>query len=161
MTSVALLMLYEDALCHLDTPVDEFLPEFADPQVMVPSATSVDQIHVRGPANPPPSANPHIKAYLQLQRRATCAGDGRPEAGFRQQAGGSGDDQEAGDLPLAFEPGTRWNYGVSTDVIGRVVEDLRHAARPLLSGAYPRSIGHDGHRLRRRRTSRAALPPAM
>ncbi len=26
------------------------------------------------------------------------------------------------ELPLGFEPGSRWNYGVSTDVLGRVVE---------------------------------------
>jgi CubicO group peptidase (beta-lactamase class C family) len=32
-------------------------------------------------------------------------------------------------LPLLFQPGTEWNYGVSTDVLGRVVEVA--AGRPL------------------------------
>ena len=32
-------------------------------------------------------------------------------------------------LPLVFQPGTEWNYGVSTDVLGRLVEVL--AGKPL------------------------------
>jgi len=27
-----------------------------------------------------------------------------------------------GRLPLAYQPGTTWQYGVSTDVLGRVIE---------------------------------------
>ena len=29
---------------------------------------------------------------------------------------------KVGNIPLAFEPGTRWMYGLNTDVLGRVVE---------------------------------------
>ena len=29
---------------------------------------------------------------------------------------------KVGDIPLAFEPGTKWMYGLNTDVLGRVVE---------------------------------------
>ena len=43
-TSVALLMLFEEARCHIDTPVDEFIPEFADRQALIEGAVSLDQV---------------------------------------------------------------------------------------------------------------------
>jgi CubicO group peptidase (beta-lactamase class C family) len=42
-TSTALMMLYERGLLHLDDPVAEFIPAFADVQVLVPDAERPDQ----------------------------------------------------------------------------------------------------------------------
>lgn len=42
-TAVALLMLYEEARVHLDDPVEAYLPEFKDMQLLIPGATSLDQ----------------------------------------------------------------------------------------------------------------------
>jgi CubicO group peptidase (beta-lactamase class C family) len=42
-TSTALMMLYERGLLHLDDPVAEFIPAFADVQVLVPDAERADQ----------------------------------------------------------------------------------------------------------------------
>ena len=51
------------------------------------------------------------------------------------------------ELPLLFQPGTEWNYGVSTDVLGRVVEvHLRAAARRVPRRARARPARHDRHR---------------
>ena len=33
--------------------------------------------------------------------------------------------ERLGKVPLAFQPGTVWHYGLSTDVLGRVIERLR------------------------------------
>ena len=58
-------------------------------------------------------------------------------------------------LPLLFQPGTEWNYGVSTDVLGRVVEvAVGHAARPRSStSGSSRPLKHGRHRLLRRATT--------
>ncbi len=59
-------------------------------------------------------------------------------------------------LPLLFQPGTEWNYGVSTDVLGRLVEvvsgqTLDEFFRTRIFGP----LGHDRHRLLRARGRRS------
>ncbi|CAN0513398.1 unnamed protein product, partial [Discosporangium mesarthrocarpum] len=41
-TSVALMMLYEKGLFHLDDPLEDFIPAFKDMQVLRPQARSID-----------------------------------------------------------------------------------------------------------------------
>jgi CubicO group peptidase (beta-lactamase class C family) len=123
-TSVALLMLYEDGLVHLDDPVDQFVPEFRDVRVLVQGATRIDQAekakvrmtlhhlltHTSGLTY---SFNEGVLAREMLDRRLD----------FSVREGDLADTvKRLSELPLAFEPGQRWNYGVSTDVLGRVVE---------------------------------------
>ncbi len=43
-TTVALLMLYEEGLLHLDDPLAVFLPDFAEPTVLRDGATGLDQV---------------------------------------------------------------------------------------------------------------------
>lgn len=42
-TAVALMMLYEEARLHLDDPVEAYLPEFKNRQLLISGATSLDQ----------------------------------------------------------------------------------------------------------------------
>ncbi len=57
--------------------------------------------------------------------------------------------QKLGRLPLMFEPGTTWEYSMSTDVLGRVVEvGFRQIARRFLRRADHRPARHARHRLR-------------
>ncbi|MDJ0610315.1 MAG: serine hydrolase domain-containing protein, partial [Kiloniellales bacterium] len=129
--SVALLMLYEDALCHLDTPVDEFLPELADRQVLVSGAVAIDQVQPAGTRLTLHHLLTHTSGFTYGFNEGLL-----PKA-MRDRGVNFSD--KTGDLaamvgklsalPLAFEPGRRWNYGVSTDVIGRVVEVI--SGRPL------------------------------
>lgn len=136
-TSVALLMLYEDALCHLDTPLDEFLPEFAEMEVLISGAERIDQTrpaetrltlhhlltHTSGMTY---GFNEDLLGATMTEQRISFAP--RRPAGVDGFGPGEGDEdladmvRQLSDLPLAFEPGSRWNYGVSTDVLGRVVE---------------------------------------
>ena len=41
-TSLAIMMLLERGLFHLDASVSEFIPEFSDMQALVPGATSIE-----------------------------------------------------------------------------------------------------------------------
>ena len=123
-TSVALLMLYEDALIHLDTPVEDIIPEFADRHVLIEGATSIDQVrpattqmtvhhlltHTSGLTY---SFNEGVLAEEMLERKLD----------FSVKEGDLANTvSRLAELPLAFDPGARWNYGVSTDVVGRIVE---------------------------------------
>ena len=123
-TAVALMMLYEEARVHLDDPVEVFLPEFKDRQVLIPGATSLDQCF---PAKTKMTIR-HLLTHtsglsygIQLgllaeayakQKLGIGFGDGGLEAMVKNIAA----------LPLQYEPGVHWHYSVATDVVGRIVE---------------------------------------
>ena len=137
-TSVAAMMLYEEGAFELKDPVSKFIPSFADARVL-PQRFGVQAGHRaadRAGADVAP-AHPHLRADLRLPSpaRHRCAVPDRPaSSGVRRRASISSSVVMRGPaLPLAFQPGTEWNYGVSTDVLGRVVEvDLGPAARRVL-----------------------------
>jgi CubicO group peptidase (beta-lactamase class C family) len=123
-TSTALMMLYERGLLHLDDPVAEFIPAFADVQVLVPGAERPDQTE---PLKTPLTVhnllthtagltygfNQDILSEAYMQNRLD----------FGQQAGGlEATANRLAQQPLLFQPGSRWHYSVATDVVGRVVE---------------------------------------
>jgi CubicO group peptidase (beta-lactamase class C family) len=97
-TSVALMQRYELGEFLLTDPVHRFLPEWRDLRVEV--------------AGDDGSTHPVDHRYNQSL-----------------QANASGMTLEGAvtllaDLPLKFHPGTRFNYGLSTDICGRLVEVL-------------------------------------
>ena len=69
--------------------------------------------------------------------------------------GGVGDDPRGGhhllaELPLKFHPGTRFNYGLSTDICGRLVEML--SGQPFdeyVDESVTGPAGDGGHRILR------------
>jgi len=125
-TSVAAMMLYEEGAFELRTPISEFIPEFAD--------TPVYQI---GPSTKPvtvPQTEPIRMWHLFTHTSGLTYGfhnSGVTDALYRAAGfewGAPKDFDLAAccarwaELPLAFQPGDEWLYGVSTDVLGRVVE---------------------------------------
>jgi len=122
-TSVALMMLVERGLMHLDAPVSDFIPEFKEMQALVAGAEHIGQTeasraptlhelltHTSGlsyPFNPGILAEAMAEADLMFK-----PGQGALAPQVRELA----------QLPLAFQPGTRWEYSVSIDVLGRVIE---------------------------------------
>jgi CubicO group peptidase (beta-lactamase class C family) len=124
-TSVAVMMLYEQGLFQLDDPVSEFIPDFKDMQVYISGAGN--EIRTR-PAQTPITIkhllthtsgltygffNEDVIADLYIKNNTDfTANDGPLEQVIARLA----------KLPLVFDPGSRWNYGVSTDVLGRLVE---------------------------------------
>jgi len=136
-TSVAFLMLYEDALVHLDTPVDEILPELADLQVLVPGAERIDQVEPAATRLTTHHLLTHTSGFtygfnegvlpVAMNEARVAFNPRRPSAPGAPPPQDDEDDlasmvRELAALPLGFQPGARWNYGVSTDVLGRIVE---------------------------------------
>ncbi len=122
-TSVAVMMLAERGLFHLDAPVSDFIPGFADMQALIPGATSIDQTepstsptlhqlltHTSGLSYP---FNPGVLAQaMEADKLVFGPSQGNLAAMVDQVA----------QLPLAFQPGSRWEYSVSIDILGRVIE---------------------------------------
>ena len=122
-TSVALMMLAEKGLFHLDAPVSDFIPEFAEMQALVHGATSIEQTepsraptlhelltHTSGLSYP---FNPGI-----LSQAMNCE-----QLMFKPNQGDLGPMvAHLASYPLAFQPGSRWEYSVGIDVLGRVIE---------------------------------------
>ena len=122
-TSVALMMLVERGLLHLDAPVSEFLLEFQTVQALVPGAVRMDQTE----AAPTPTLHQLLTHTSGLSYPFNPGL--LPEAMNTLDLIFSPDQGLLADrvkvlstLPLAFKPGVRWEYSVGIDVIGRVIE---------------------------------------
>ena len=122
-TSVALMMLAERGLFHLDAPVSDFIPAFNDMTCLVDGATSIDQVvpcstptlhqlltHTSGLSY---AFNPGVLGQEMADRKIEFRSNGGVLAAACDRAA---------TLPLAFAPGTRWNYSISIDILGRVIE---------------------------------------
>jgi len=125
-TSVAAMMLYESGAFELKDPVSKFIPSFADSRVYrygsafkpvtEPLTEPVRMWHLLTHTSGLTYGFHHQHVTDALYRMAGFEW-GEPRGFDLEQCC----DAWAG-LPLAFQPGTEWNYGVSTDVLGRVVE---------------------------------------
>ncbi|WP_025051271.1 serine hydrolase domain-containing protein, partial [Sulfitobacter noctilucae] len=117
-TSVALMILVERGLVHLDAPVSDFIPGFADARFLVPGATSLDQTE--------PCAPPTLHQLLTHTSGMSYSFNPGPlpaamSEGRLDFGPGKRTLEEAADaiatLPLVFRPGTRWEYSVGIDII--------------------------------------------
>ncbi|WP_293962949.1 serine hydrolase domain-containing protein [Sneathiella sp.] len=123
-SSIALMMLYERGLFHLDDPVEEFISAFKDMQVLRPQARSIDDTE--------PATSKITIHNLLTHMSGMTYGFNEGVLGDHYTASkmdfgptrGSLESQieKLAAMPLLFNPGERWNYGVSTDVVGRLVE---------------------------------------
>jgi CubicO group peptidase (beta-lactamase class C family) len=119
-------MLYEEGGFELNDPVSRYIPSFADARVFA-GGTDLRPVTV-------PAAEPVRVWHLLSHTSGLTYGFLRNHpvdamyraAGFEWGSPRGMDlagcvDEWAG-LPLLFQPGSEWNYSVSTDVLGRVVE---------------------------------------
>ncbi|EKU73581.1 MULTISPECIES: serine hydrolase domain-containing protein [Sphingobium] len=120
-TSVAFMRLVEQGKVALDDPVTDVLPEFADLRVgadgtgrMTRPMRMIDLLrHTSGLTYGLQRQTPIDARYREL---------GLDE--FQQKRSSDEFIAALASLPLEFSPGERWNYGVSTDVLGVIVERL-------------------------------------
>jgi CubicO group peptidase (beta-lactamase class C family) len=124
--SVALMQLYERGMFQLLDPVRRYIPEWSTQQVgEVADDGSVTLVKPQRPIN--------MRDVL-MHTTGLPGGlfpDNPIDAAFAEDraALGSGQTLESvtallGRHPLKFHPGTHWNYGISTDIVGRLVEIL-------------------------------------
>ena len=149
-TTVAFMSLVEQGLVSIDDPVSKFFPEISD--------RVVTEVHEDGTFETRPAKSPMTFAHLMSHtsglgagkvrdiRRARGLGNDAP-SGFGgpipekptagQRTGGTdfnskylADEMLAlAKLPLGFDPGTRWEYHLSTNMLGYMIE--RISGRPL------------------------------
>ena len=124
-TTVAALMLYEEGCFQLDDPVANFIPAFAGTKVFasgdaesfttIPLARPITvhdlMIHTSGLTYG--FQHEHAVDALYRRRRIEFNANVGPLAEVVEAAAAQ---------PLVFQPGMRWNYSISTDVLGRLVE---------------------------------------
>ncbi|MBL8927232.1 MAG: beta-lactamase family protein [Pseudonocardia sp.] len=125
-TSVAAMMLYEQGALELTDPVARFIPSFAGARTYkagpalnpstVPVTEPVRVWHLLTHTSGLTYGFHHAHPVDEMYRLRGFDYSGPPGVDLATAC-----DQLA-ELPLLFEPGTEWNYGVSTDVLGRVVE---------------------------------------
>ena len=136
MVSTALMMLVEDGRVQLTDPVSKFLPSFKAPMVSTPvfDPVTANVTWRMVPANREPNIQDLLRhtsgiAYGELTRNPPVreayikAGVYKPTLDFdaRDQPGPQMA-EAVGKAPLAQQPGTHWEYSLSVDVQGRVVE---------------------------------------
>jgi CubicO group peptidase (beta-lactamase class C family) len=126
-TSVAAMMLVEDGKLALDDPVSKYIHSFADAKVAVDPSDEAG----KHPLKLEPLKHPiTIRDLLRHTSGITYGFFGETVVqklyADPQLYAGDFDNAEFADriatLPLADQPGVRWNYSHSTDVLGRVVE---------------------------------------
>jgi CubicO group peptidase (beta-lactamase class C family) len=125
-TAVAIMTLVEDGTVALDDPVSDYIPEFADIQVAVsPMANEAGEIETRAPDTVMTVEHllTHTSGLGYIFESETDLGQLYIENSLYS---GEGDletrMQQLSTLPLYTDPGDRWIYSYSIDVLGRIVE---------------------------------------
>ncbi len=122
-TSLALLMLYEEGRVRLSDPVSRFIPAFKELKVYryslpldmdlgcVQREVTVRDLltHTAGLTYGYADSSPVDALYQQVDIL-------RPDRSLKEFV------DELVHLPLVFQPGTAWRYSVATDVVGYLVE---------------------------------------
>lgn len=111
-TSVAAMQLVERGLLSLDAPIGDLLPYLAAPRILQdgqlrPAKTAITLRHLLT----------HTAGFSYDFASAAYVDyiSAHPEAAKRGRLSWL-------EMPLLFEPGTAWEYGINTDWVGRAVE---------------------------------------
>ncbi len=127
-TSVAAMMLLEQGQFLLTDPVSMYLPELAGVEVLTETrdADTGEVTYSTVPANREITIQDlfrHTSGFVYGVSPSSELDKRYFEAGVLLEATNLQETVEKlGELPLLFQPGTRWNYGVNTDVLARLVE---------------------------------------
>jgi CubicO group peptidase (beta-lactamase class C family) len=126
-TNVAAMMLVDEGRLRLDDPVARYIPSFAETRVGVQKIADngekvLELVPVRRPIT--------IQDLMTQTSGIVYGfyGDGMVRGLYRDAKIYDGDFDNAefaeriARLPLAVQPGTLWDYGHSTDILGRVIE---------------------------------------
>lgn len=129
-TSIAAMMLWEEGKFQLDDPIDRYLPEFRRMTVMT-KFNPADSSYEARPTNRritvrqlfTHTAGFDYPGIGSEDFKAIYAKNGVP-AGLAERNGATLAEgmKTLAKMPLRFEPGERFNYSISIDLLGRLVE---------------------------------------
>src|ERR1051325_3173399 len=131
-TSIAVMMLYEEGKFLLDDPISKYLPEFKNPKVLVKPASgepytipATKEITIRDLLRHTSGLTYNWNPDLgPMYEKANVA------SGLLQYDGTIGDSvKQLAGLPLLFNPGDRFEYSLGVDVLGHLVEVV--SGKPL------------------------------
>ena len=136
-TGMAAMILVGEGKMKLDQPISEFLPEFANMTVLTDPEKSMDAVpaknqitvrhlltHTAGLGYSIITKGPLLQAYLDngitpgIVSRFPIPGQptSTPTPDLKTFS------ERLAKLPLVAEPGTKWSYSISLDLLGRVIE---------------------------------------
>jgi len=125
-TSVGLMMLYEEGRFQLDDPVHRFIPSWQNLRVFVGGNYPTFKT---APVERPMTIRDLLShtsglTYGFMERTNVDAAYRKLDVADQTRSGYTLQDMvdTLAELPLEFSPGTRWNYSVATDVIGHLIE---------------------------------------
>ena len=126
-TSVVAMQLIEEGKIRLDDPVAKYLPSFANVKVGVEKKA---EDGTKTLELVPPKRPPTIRDLMRQTSGITYGfyGDSLVRKAYASAKIYDGDFDNAefaeriAKLPLAEQPGTLWDYGHSTDILGRIME---------------------------------------
>jgi len=124
-TGVAMMILFEDGKWRLDDPVTRFVPEFKELKVFT-GTDAAGQLTVEPMKRPP--------TMREIMSHSAGFGYGLADQHpvdklYREKnvlgANGLADMiKRTADIPLMYQPGTRWSYSSAVDIQGYIVEKL-------------------------------------
>jgi CubicO group peptidase (beta-lactamase class C family) len=134
-TTVGVMQLYEQGLFLLNDPVSKYIPAFANPQVLVRAGDDGAILETR-PAereiriidllsHSSGISYPFINSPLQKVYTRNGIIDGVTEKNLKLESQMA----KLAEMPLLFDPGSAWGYGLSTDVLGYLIEVV--SGKPL------------------------------
>jgi CubicO group peptidase (beta-lactamase class C family) len=122
--SVGLMMLYEEGKFQLDDPASKYIPELKGLKVFV--SGTADKFESRDPAR-----EMTVRDLLMHTSGLVARDTASPVGELYRKAGFAGGDSpgtladmivKLSQIPLQVDPGSRWIYGISTDLVGYLCE---------------------------------------
>ena len=128
-TSIGVMILYEQGKLLLDQPISDFIPEFKNP-VVLDKFNDADTTYTTIPANSEITFRQLLthtsgldytdigssKVAAIYSKNHIPSGLGYFDADLLQRM------KILGKLPLSFQPGTKWQYGLNSDLLGCLIE---------------------------------------
>lgn len=134
-TGIATMMLIEDGAIGLDQNIADFIPGFAEPRVLTDPENSLDTraasgpitirhllTHTAGLGYTIVTTGPLLAEYQRLGLEPGVIMHEAPEAVAHRPDSLEEFADRLATLPIIADPGTKWSYSVSIDLLGRIIE---------------------------------------